>query len=534
VLIFRSSLSPAIDTLDESVAAIVRQLWANLLSVGREFVIIVESSSSGGLVSYNFTDAPNVVGNRAGLNSTEAILAALAAPVGRRQLAGRASVRHSGARALGSLELAAPAPVAAREGSTDLSFNILARSPADAAALSRALLVLTPAAVAAGVAAAVAAAAAAATTAARRAAADAPSAHLNLTVTIDTSSVVVSSITYRYVVYGVVLDFLQANIRTVLGGAAGIIVLVVMLSLWHRCCAMLKASAKARRKHKVLADVATARRELRLRLLRTRVRGALRGLVQAQRLSRSATARAAKTAAREAAIEARAAAVQASVDDSTVDSFDVEPPPPPPLPPPPPTTTTTMLFSPPLPDSAALRSSNPLAAFARLAAAADVRGSGAGATSGGATDVATDAASVSADSDVGADDGGADSDDNGTDSRAAGDSPGVEDASDSGAAGDSAGDDGAVDGGAGSVCAGDDGAGGDSVGGDALALTDSPPDSVTVLVAGTSVDASAAGALAFPRPPSPSLLAEARSPLELAFAVIRAQLANPHTLSPRT
>jgi hypothetical protein len=109
-------------------------------------------------------------------------------------------------------------------------------------------------------------------------------------VEVDAASVRVVVLTYSYDSWGLVLDFLLRNIGSVVGGALALMALVGALFVWEplsrRCQAhrrLLRAEERARFKVRALQD-------LRLRLMRARVRGKLRDLVRAMRLTQGSVA----------------------------------------------------------------------------------------------------------------------------------------------------------------------------------------------------------------------------------------------------
>ena len=323
-LVFRTSFSPELNLLDETLKSLVRRLWSFLLKSRIEFTVISDVTTVKGTTVMNISDAINVAGNPYGLNTTEKILNAFMEWVNpvvssskkmrRRLFESTATFDHHSTRRreLGPIFLASAGRVKPKIGRTDVSVNIIAKTVEDADALSAMILLLTPEDIAAGLALVIS------SNATLRRASESNT--TSFTVEVDKSSVAVILLEYRYYYYGVFLDFLIANIRYVVGGAVGFIVSGFLIAFLKRCFARLKASAAERYDASKLAAVAAAKHALKVRIFHSRMRAAFRKLVKDSRFEKGAALRELATEAREAALLARATVIANTNDIITYEN----------------------------------------------------------------------------------------------------------------------------------------------------------------------------------------------------------------------
>ncbi len=256
-----------------AAASGLRRAWAAALGVNHAFVFLrtLFEPATGVTLRLNASDAANVEGNPSGLNSTTAVMAAMArlraggGGGGRALRAPAGGARPRRRRLLGfDFSGAADVPLPPIDPARDdvvLSFLLLAPSLASAELLAGAVRAMPPAAVDAllpdvGMAL---------------------SPPRALVGALSPSSVAVVLIRYTEESFGALLAaFLLKNLPAVLGGAALILCFMACLCSWETLKKRSRTRAAERERLRKLRAQRRAAAELRARITRARVRRRLR------------------------------------------------------------------------------------------------------------------------------------------------------------------------------------------------------------------------------------------------------------------
>ena len=249
-------------------------------------------------LTFNSTDPLNFLGNPPGLNTTASLLLELGVLTPRQVLsAAKAPGSVAAQRRLRRIPLAvaaapAPAPAAPSPRRLSLAFPpVPVATDPTSASIVVSFSVLVPSMEAARSAVATAQSSSPAAMAAAMANATASLANATgfsaseFGVEVDAASVRVVVLTYSYDSWGLVLDFLLRNIGSVVGGALALMALVGALCVWEPLARRCQAHARLQRADERARFKARALQDLRLRLMRARVRGKLRDLVRAMRMT---------------------------------------------------------------------------------------------------------------------------------------------------------------------------------------------------------------------------------------------------------
>ena len=283
-----------------SVSCEIRAAWARMADTGIEYVFIASTYEPGGpLTVFNASDPGNVACNPPGLNSTDAIItsffnndAQTSSSSGTRSTSANSGsgVRRRLRRFTASAGTANTALTVSRrrldlalhsndyqtseitQTTTSISINILSGSRSVEMAAS--LRAFTPAQVSASLASV------------KEALSNATGVSLdNITATLTVGSVEIVNLVYSRSVWGIFLDFLLKNIRSVIAGSIAIIIVAVFVSwakIYEKRRLVALAGLLESRAKKVRSELSN---NLRRRLLRARMRGKLRDLVLLYRAS---------------------------------------------------------------------------------------------------------------------------------------------------------------------------------------------------------------------------------------------------------